>query len=84
MDFLFLCRTFVTFEPPPTPKPALQKILQIYASMTHGVTLKALCCRMSPKDNNIDERYSMLTFDFMNRNLKFFFFQEISDVWIAT
>lgn len=51
------CREFVAFEPSPTPRPTLQKIMRIYSYMTHGVTLKSLCCRASPKDSNIDERY---------------------------
>lgn len=50
------CRKFVAFEPLPTPRPTLQKIMRIYSYMTHGVTLKSLCSRASPKDSNIDER----------------------------
>lgn len=49
-------RRFVAYEPPPTPMPLLQKIMRIYSYMTHGVTLKSLCHRTSPKDSNIDER----------------------------
>lgn len=50
------CRKFVAFEPMPTPQPTLQKIMRIYSYMTHGVSLRSLCCRASPKDSNIDER----------------------------
>lgn len=38
------------------PLPKLNKILQIFASMGHGVALKTLCQRFNPRDLNIDER----------------------------
>lgn len=42
-------------------QPSLHKILQIYSYMTHGITLKMLCYRTSPRDSNIDER-KLVTF----------------------
>ncbi|XP_058063478.1 GATOR complex protein NPRL2 isoform X2 [Anopheles bellator] len=36
--------------------PSLFNILQLYSQMTHGVTLRSLCQRLCPRDNNIDER----------------------------
>lgn len=36
--------------------PKLNKILQIYSAMTHGVALKTLCQRFNPRELNIDER----------------------------
>lgn len=54
--FFYFARKFVAFESPPAPQPSLQKILQMYSSMSHGVTLKSLCVRISPRDSNIDER----------------------------
>lgn len=49
------CRHYVVCSKEKRP-PSLSIILQIYASMTHGVTLKALCLRFNPRDHNIDER----------------------------
>lgn len=43
------------------PLPKLNRILQIYASMGHGVALKTLCQRFNPRDLNIDER-KLITF----------------------
>lgn len=40
----------------PVRKPSLQKIFQLYSSMSHGQTLKSLCQRLSPRDFNIDEQ----------------------------
>lgn len=55
--FMLLFRKFVAFElPPKAALPSLLKILQMYSSMTHGVTLKSLCVRISPRESNIDER----------------------------
>lgn len=38
------------------PPPTLYHILQLYSQMTHGVNLKTLCIRLSPRQHNIDER----------------------------
>lgn len=37
-------------------RPSLQKILLMYSYMTHGVNLRTLCQRTSPRENGIDER----------------------------
>lgn len=49
------CRKYICLNPD-RPCPPLQKIFQFYASMTHGITLKTICQRLSPQNNNIDER----------------------------
>lgn len=49
------CRTFVALQSD-LNRPPLYKILQLYSSMTHGITLRTLCQRLCPRDNNIDER----------------------------
>lgn len=49
------CLTFVKINDD-TPKPTLYRVFQLYSQMTHGVTLKMLCVRFSPRQNNIDER----------------------------
>jgi nitrogen permease regulator 2-like protein len=36
--------------------PSLYTVFQLYSQMTHGVTLKTLCIRLSPRQNNINER----------------------------
>lgn len=48
-------RNFVGLEPSPVAKPSIVNIIRMYSSMTHGVTMKALCCRLLPRDSNIDE-----------------------------
>lgn len=48
-------RDFVTIHSY-APQPSILKIMQIYSHMTHGVTLKVICSRNLPRDNNIDER----------------------------
>ena len=83
------CRNYVALHPPPTPLPSILKILRIYSYMTHGITLKALCARTAPRDNNIDERYfTLLIGIFVHRfeieiNAIFFTYrlQEISHIW---
>ncbi|XP_037931641.1 GATOR complex protein NPRL2-like, partial [Teleopsis dalmanni] len=51
------CRKYVALNPDKIPKsPTIQKIFQFYASMSHGVTLRAICQRLCPQNNNIDER----------------------------
>lgn len=36
--------------------PRLRDIMTLYTSMTHGVTLKDLCCRYNPHGLKIDEK----------------------------
>lgn len=48
----------MALNPSPAPAPSILKILRIYSYMTHGITIKTLCARTSPRENNIDERYS--------------------------
>ncbi|XP_055585637.1 GATOR complex protein NPRL2 [Uranotaenia lowii] len=57
------CRRYVVLESEKEPirLPSLHKILQLYSQMTHGVTLRALCQRLCPRDNEIDER-KLVTF----------------------
>lgn len=52
------CRKYVALQQSSDSQqlPPLFKILQIYSSMTHGVTLRTLCSRICPRDINIDER----------------------------
>lgn len=49
------CCKYVSLKPD-KPHPSVQKIFQFYASMTHGVTLRAICQRLCPQNENIDER----------------------------
>ncbi|CAO1394301.1 unnamed protein product [Diamesa tonsa] len=49
------CVSFVTIKDD-LPPPTLYHILQLYSQMTHGVNLKTLCIRLSPRQHNIDER----------------------------
>ncbi|KAL7743393.1 hypothetical protein ACLKA6_008365 [Drosophila palustris] len=49
------CRKYVALHPDKL-LPSVQRIFQFYASMTHGVTLRAICQRLSPQNHNIDER----------------------------
>lgn len=49
------CLPFVTLNSD-LPKPTLYRVFQIYSQMTHGVNLKTLCMRLSPRHSNIDER----------------------------
>ncbi|XP_055628771.1 GATOR complex protein NPRL2 isoform X2 [Toxorhynchites rutilus septentrionalis] len=46
---------------PPRKLPSLHKILLMYSQMTHGVTLRALCQRLCPREHGIDER-KLVTF----------------------
>ncbi|XP_055524943.1 GATOR complex protein NPRL2 [Wyeomyia smithii] len=58
------CRRYVRIESEKEPQrmlPSLHKILSFYSQMTHGVTLRALCQRLCPRDNGIDER-KLVTF----------------------
>lgn len=38
------------------PKPSMYRVFLLYSQMTHGVNLKTLCIRNSPRQHNIDER----------------------------
>lgn len=58
-NLIFIGRRFVAYETSSVPLPSLYKIMRIYSCMTHGVTLKSLCFRTSPRDNNIDERLEL-------------------------
>lgn len=49
------CIAFVTLNDD-FPNPNLYRVFQFYSQMTHGVNLKTLCIRLSPRQNNIDER----------------------------
>lgn len=49
------CLTFVKLGDE-LPTPSMYRVFQLYSQMTHGVNLKTLCIRMSPRLNNIDER----------------------------
>lgn len=46
--------------------PRLSKILQFYAQMHRGVSLKALCQRLNPREHNIDER-RLVTFGLQHK-----------------
>ncbi|XP_020802134.1 nitrogen permease regulator 2-like protein [Drosophila serrata] len=62
------CRKYVALRPDKT-LPSVQRIFQFYASMTHGVTLRAICQRLSPHQNNIDER-RMVIFGLQHRFIR--------------
>ena len=49
------CLDFVTVDNE-FPPPSMYDVFQLYAQMTHGVNLKTLCLRLSPRHKNIDER----------------------------
>lgn len=49
------CLAFVTLNVD-FPNPNLYRVFQFYSQMTHGVNLKTLCIRLSPRQHNIDER----------------------------
>lgn len=49
------CLEFITLGDE-LPKPSMYRVFQLYSQMTHGVNLKTLCIRLSPRQNNIDER----------------------------
>ena len=49
------CLAFVTVDSE-FPAPTMYDIFQLYSQMTHGVNLKTLCIRLSPRHKNIDER----------------------------
>lgn len=51
----YACRKFVALNPDKT-RPPIHKIFQFYASMTHGITLRAICQRICPQNHNMDER----------------------------
>ncbi|XP_058127224.1 GATOR complex protein NPRL2 [Anopheles ziemanni] len=59
-NFADECRKYVQLQHADkvdtTRPPSLFNILQLYSQMTHGVTLRSLCQRLCPRDNNIDER----------------------------
>ncbi|ETN65389.1 tumor suppressor putative 4 [Anopheles darlingi] len=57
-NFAEECRWYVQLQTDKEPArlPSLFNILQLYSQMTHGVTLRSLCQRLCPRDNNIDER----------------------------
>lgn len=62
------CRHYVSWSKE-EKIPSLTRILQIYAAMTHGVNLKALCLRFSPRDYNIDER-RLVTFGLQHKLIR--------------
>lgn len=63
-----LCRKYVALKGD-MPRPQLHRILQLYSSMTHGVTLRALCQRLCPRENNIDER-KLVTFGLLHNLIR--------------
>lgn len=60
MNDIVDCRIYVKLKQDGI-SPTLSNILQLYCQMTHGVTLRALCQRLSPREHNIDER-KLVTF----------------------
>ncbi|XP_016924133.2 GATOR complex protein NPRL2 [Drosophila suzukii] len=62
------CRKYVALRPDKT-LPSVQRIFQFYASMTHGVTLRAICQRLGPQHHNIDER-RMVIFGLQHRFIR--------------
>jgi len=62
------CRKYVALRPDKT-LPSVQRIFQFYASMTHGVTLRAICQRLCPQHHNIDER-RMVIFGLQHRFIR--------------
>jgi nitrogen permease regulator 2-like protein len=68
-EFADMCRTYVSLKKTEVPRPKLQKILQFYSSMTHGRSLRSLCVRLCPRDNNIDER-KLVTFGVENNLIR--------------
>lgn len=49
------CLNFVALKSD-QPPPSMYTVFQLYSQMTHGVNLKTLCIRLSPRTNNINER----------------------------
>lgn len=49
------CLSFVSLKSD-QPQPSMYSVFQLYSQMTHGVNLKTLCIRLSPRTNNINER----------------------------
>lgn len=49
------CLAFVTLNGE-FAAPSMYNVFQLYSQMTHGVNLKTLCIRLSPRQKNIDER----------------------------
>lgn len=49
------CLEFVALQSE-EPLPSIYSVFQLYSQMTHGVNLKTLCIRHSPRQNNINER----------------------------
>jgi nitrogen permease regulator 2-like protein len=49
------CLAFVTLNHE-FPTPNMYDVFKLYSQMTHGVNLKTLCIRLSPRLKNIDER----------------------------
>lgn len=62
------CRTAIMLKAD-QERPTLHKILQLYSFMTHGVTLRTLCQRLSPRDSNIDER-QLVTFGLTHKLIR--------------
>lgn len=62
------CRKYVCLKTD-LPRPSLSKILQYYSSMTHGVTLRTICQRLCPRDNNIDEK-KLVTFGLLHNLIR--------------
>ncbi|CAG9802983.1 unnamed protein product [Chironomus riparius] len=54
-DFAQECLSYVALKND-QPIPTIYNVFQIYSQMTHGVNLKTLCIRLSPRQNNINER----------------------------
>lgn len=49
------CLEFVALDQD-CPRPSMYRVFQFFSQMQHGVQLKTLCIRLSPRQNNIDER----------------------------
>lgn len=49
------CLEYVTLNKD-LPKPTLYDVFSMYSQMTHGVNLKTLCIRYSPRTKNINDR----------------------------
>lgn len=63
-----LCRKYVCLTND-LPRPTLPKVLQLYSSMTHGLTLRSLCQRLSPREHNIDEK-KLVTFGLLHNLIR--------------
>lgn len=49
------CLNFIALKSD-LPPPSMYSVFQFYSQMTHGVNLKTLCIRLSPRNSNINER----------------------------